>query len=103
MPNGREVWEAGRLRGLGVRTISGVALLVIVLAAIWLRGSLLMALVALAAVLAAHEFYVMARRGGYRPWYPAGVALALLLALRGYLAGELGAGVASRRPGLDAE
>lgn len=44
--------------------------------------------IALAAGLAAHEFYLIARRAGYAPWYPAGVALSLLLALRGYLGGK---------------
>jgi len=91
------------LKGLGIRTISGVILLAIVLLAIWLQGLLLEVAVALAALLAAHEFYTMARRGGYAPWYPAGVALALLLALRGYLAGDLTAGQASSRPSFAAE
>lgn len=68
--------------------VSAVVLLALVLAAIWVKGLLLMALVALAAGLAAHEVYTIARRAGYNPWYPAGVALALLLALRGYLGGR---------------
>ena len=67
-------------------------LLAVVLLAIWVRGPLLMAIIALATVLAAHEFYTMSRRAGYQPWYPAGVALALLLALRGYLGGDIVAG-----------
>jgi phosphatidate cytidylyltransferase len=78
-------------------------LLALVLAAIWLRGLLLMVLVALAAGLAAHELFIMARRGGYAPWYPAGVALALLLAMRGYLAGDLATGTASLQRGFAAE
>ena len=77
------------MKGLGVRIVSGVALLVVVLLAIWVQGWLLELAVALAAGLAAHEFYVMARRAGYAPWYPAGMALALMLALRGYLAADL--------------
>jgi phosphatidate cytidylyltransferase len=68
--------------------VSGVILIALVLAAIFLKGVLLMALVALAAGLAAHELYTIARKAGYNPWYPAGVALALLLALRGYLGGS---------------
>lgn len=91
------------MKNLGVRTISGVALLAIVLAAIWLRGPLLMGVVALAAVLAAHEFYSIVRRAGYLPWYPAGIALSLLFALRGYLGGDLPAGVAYSGPGVAAE
>jgi phosphatidate cytidylyltransferase len=66
---------------------SGVVLVALVLAAIVVKGLLLMGVVALAAGLAAHELYMIARRAGYNPWYPAGVALALLLALRGYLGG----------------
>lgn len=91
------------MKALGVRTISGVALLALVLAAIWLRGPILMLLVGLAAGLAAHEFYSMARRAGYLPWYAAGVALALLLALRAYLVGDISTGTPSLRSGLAAE
>jgi phosphatidate cytidylyltransferase len=91
------------LKNLGVRTASGVILLAIVLAAIWLRGPLLMAAVAVTVVLAAHELYTMARKAGYQPWYPAGIALALLLALRGYLGGDLLAGVAYSGPGVASE
>jgi phosphatidate cytidylyltransferase len=62
-----------------------------------------MAAVALAAGLAAHEFYSMVRRAGYLPLYPLGVALALILALRGYLLGDLFAGVAYSGPGVAIE
>jgi phosphatidate cytidylyltransferase len=91
------------LRGLGLRVASGVVLLGLVLAAIWVRGPLLVGLVGLAAVLGAHEFYTMARRAGYLPWYPAGVALALLLALRGYVGAEQAGPSAGPDPGLAAE
>jgi phosphatidate cytidylyltransferase len=100
-----ELAQAGAfiLKNLGIRTLSGVILLAIVLAAIWLRGPLLVFAVAVAVALAAHEFYTMVRRAGYQPWYPAGVALALLLALRGYLGGDLFAGIAYAGPGVAAE
>lgn len=62
-----------------------------------------MGAVALAVVLAAHEFYTMVRKAGYTPWYPAGIALALLLAMRGYLGGDLLSGVAYSGPGVAAE
>lgn len=91
------------MKNLGVRVLSGTVLLVLVLAAIWLRGPLLLALVAIAALLAAHEFYTIVRRAGYRPWYPAGLALTLLFALRSYIAGDLFAGVAYSGPGVAAE
>ena len=93
------------LKGLGLRVASGAVLLGLVLAAIWLKGLLLAGLVGLAAVLGAHELYTMARRAGYLPWYPAGVALALLLALRGYLGASVGAPgpSAGSDPGLAAE
>ena len=91
------------MRGLGLRVVSGVLLLALVLVAIWQGGLLLMGLVALATALAAHEFYTMARRAGYRPSYQAGVALALLLALRAYLAGDIGTGRVSLTPGAGAE
>jgi phosphatidate cytidylyltransferase len=91
------------LRKLAVRTVSGMVLLAVVLAAIWVRGPLLMVAVAVAAGLAAHEFYSMARRAGYLPLYPLGVALALILALRGYLLGDLFAGVAYAGPGVAVE
>ncbi len=80
------------MQGLGVRVVSGAVLLALVLAAIWLRGLLLMVLVVGATVLGAHEFYTMMRRAGYRPFYPAGVALAVVLALRGYADGGLTGG-----------
>jgi phosphatidate cytidylyltransferase len=80
------------LQGLGVRVVSGAVLLALVLAAIWLRGLLLMVLVAGATALGAHEFYTMMRRAGFRPFYPAGVALGVLLALRGYADGGLTGG-----------
>src|SRR5437016_6255057 len=76
------------MKGLGVRVVSGVVLLALVLVAIWVKGVPLMLVIALATLLAAHEFYSIARAAGYMPWYPAGVALALLLALRGYIAGD---------------
>lgn len=91
------------MRGLGLRVVSGVLLLAIVLVAIWQGGLLLMGLLALATALAAHEFYTMARCGGYNPLYQAGVALALLLGLRAYLAGDIGTGRASDAPGAGAE
>jgi phosphatidate cytidylyltransferase len=91
------------LRGLGLRVVSGVLLLALVLAAIWLGGLLFMGLVALATALAAHEFYSMARRAGYRPLYQAGVALAMLLALRAYLTGDISTGRASFEPGAGSE
>lgn len=91
------------MKNLGVRTISGVVLLALVLASIWLRGPLLLALVAVAAVLAAHEFYSIVRRAGYQPWYSAGLALAILFALRAYLGGDLFSGVAYSGPGVAAE
>lgn len=91
------------MKNLGVRTASGAVLLAIVLLAIWLRGPMLVAAVALAAGLAAHEFYSVVRRAGYRPWYPAGVALSLLFALRGYLGGDLLTGTAYSGPGVAAE
>jgi phosphatidate cytidylyltransferase len=91
------------LKNLAVRTASGVILLAIVLAAIWLRGPVLVTVVALASALAAHEFYTMVRKAGYQPWYPAGIALSLLLALRGYLGGDLLAGVAYSGSGVAAE
>ncbi|HYO50203.1 MAG TPA: phosphatidate cytidylyltransferase [Chloroflexia bacterium] len=91
------------LRKLAVRTVSGAVLLAVVLAAIWVRGPLLMVAVAVAAGLAAHEFYSMARRAGYLPLYPLGVALALVLALRGYMLGDLFAGVAYVGPGVAVE
>ena len=80
-----------------------MVLLAIVLLAIWLRGPLLMAAIGLAAGLAAHEFYSMVRRAGYLPWYAAGVAVALLLALRAYLVGDITSGVASTQTGVAAE
>jgi phosphatidate cytidylyltransferase len=91
------------LKNLGVRTLSGAILLAIVLAAIWLRGPLLVAVVTVAAALAAHEFYTMVRKAGYQPWYPAGMALALLLALRSYLGGDLLTGSTYSGPSVAAE
>ncbi|HUP28450.1 MAG TPA: phosphatidate cytidylyltransferase [Chloroflexia bacterium] len=91
------------MSGLGLRIISGVLLLGLAIAALWFGGLLLMGLLAAATVLGAHEFYSMARRAGYRPLYPAGVALSLLLAMRAYLAGDIAAGAASSRPGSGAE
>jgi len=89
---------------LGARVASGVVLVGVVLAAIFLKGLLLMALVALAAVLGSHELYTIARRAGYNPWYPAGVALALLLAMRGYLGGsEMLSGVVYTGPSSGVE
>lgn len=86
-----------------MRVTSGTVLLVMVIAAIWLQGPLLMLAIALAAGLAAHEFYSIARRAGYMPWYPAGLSLALLLALRGYLGGDFLSGTAYTGPGVAAE
>ena len=91
------------MSNLGIRTISGILLLAAVLLAIWLRGPLLLLFVAAASLLAAHEFYSMTRRAGYAPWYSAGIALALLFALRGYLGGDLLSGVADTGPGVAAE
>ena len=92
------------MKGLGIRVVSGVALLAMVLVAIWVQGPFLMLAVALASALAAHEFYSIARRAGYAPWYPAGVALSLLLALRGYLGGkDLLSGVPYTGPGTGVE
>ena len=91
------------MKNLGIRTISGVLLLALVLVAIWLRGPLLLALVASASVLAAHEFYTVVRRAGYEPWYTAGIALALLFGLRGYLGGDLFSGIADTEPGVASE
>ncbi len=91
------------MKNLGVRTISGALLLALVLLAIWVRGPLLLVVVATASVLAAHEFYTIVRRAGYEPWYPAGIALALLFGLRGYLRGDLLSGVADTGPGVAAE
>jgi phosphatidate cytidylyltransferase len=92
-----------RLKNLGVRTVSGVILLALVLAAIWFRGPLLVAFVAVAVALATHEFYTMVRKAGYQPWYPAGMALALVLALRGYLGGDLLTGATYSGPSVAAE
>ncbi len=91
------------LKGLGIRVVSGATLLALVLLAIWVRGPLLLAAVALAAGLAGHEFYTVVRRAGYQPWYSAGIALALLFALRGYLGGDMIAGIAYTGPGGTAE
>lgn len=91
------------MKNLGIRTISGVLLLALVCLAIWLRGPLLLALVAVASILAAHEFYTIVRRAGYAPWYQAGLALTLLFALRAYLDGDLFAGIAGTGPGVAAE
>jgi phosphatidate cytidylyltransferase len=78
-------------------------LLAVVIAAIWLQGPLLTLAIALAAGIAAHEFYSIMRRAGYMPWYPAGLSLALLLALRGYLGGDFLSGTAYTGPGVAAE
>lgn len=91
------------MNNLSVRVISGTVLLVVAIAAIWLRGPLLAAAVGVAVLLAAHEFYTMMRRAGYHPWYPAGMALALLFALRGYLSGDLFTGIVYTGPGIAAE
>ncbi len=91
------------MKGLGVRTASGAVLLAVVIAAIWLQGVLLMLAVGLAAGVAAHEFYSVVRRAGYAPWYPVGLSLALLLALRAYLGGDLLSGTAHTGPGVAAE
>jgi CDP-diglyceride synthetase len=91
------------LKNLGVRTASALVLIALVVAAILLRGPLLMGLAGVAAVLSAHEFYTIARRAGYLPWYPVGVAAALVLCLRGYLGGDIGTGQVSAEPGVGIE
>lgn len=91
------------MKQLGVRTASAAVLLALVLAALWVRGPLLAVLVVVAAGLGAHEFFTMVRHAGYRPWYAAGVALALLLAARGYLGTELATGAGGVNAGLPAE
>ncbi|HYP41589.1 MAG TPA: CDP-archaeol synthase [Chloroflexia bacterium] len=91
------------LRQLGVRVVSGVVLLVLVLAAIWARGPLLMAAVLAATALAAYEFYSMARRAGYLPLKTLGITLALLLALRGDILGNLFDEMLNSVPGVAVE
>ncbi|HEX8219129.1 MAG TPA: phosphatidate cytidylyltransferase [Chloroflexia bacterium] len=91
------------MKGLGVRAASGAVLLAVVIAAIWLQGLLLMVCIVVAAGFAAHEFYSVVRRAGYKPWYLAGVPLALLLALRGYPEGNLISGVPYVGPSVAAE
>lgn len=91
------------MNNLGVRAASGIVLLAVVIAAIWLQGPLLVLALALAAGLAAHEFFNIVRRAGYMPWYPAGLSLALLLALRGYLGGDFLSGAAYTGPSVAAE
>jgi phosphatidate cytidylyltransferase len=86
-----------------VRTASAVVMIVLVVAAILLRGLPLMVLAAAASVMAAHEFYTIARRAGYLPWYPVGIAAALVLSLRGYIDGDLATGTASAEPGIGVE
>jgi phosphatidate cytidylyltransferase len=78
-------------------------LLAVVITAIWVQGLVLMLALAVAAGLAAHEFYGIVRRAGYVPWYPVGISLALLLALRGYLGGDLLSGTAYIGPGVASE
>lgn len=103
MPACGNVEGEQKLKGLGLRIISGAVLLALVLAAIWLQGPVLMLAVALAAGLAAHEFFTICRRAGYMPWYSAGLSLALLLALRGYLVGDLTVGRIYTGPSVAAE
>lgn len=91
------------LSNLVVRTISGVLLLAVVLLALWLRGPLMLAFVAIATLLAAHEFYTIVRRAGYEPWYSAGIAIALLFALRSYIGGDIFAAETYTGPGVAAE
>lgn len=99
----REEFEPG-LNNLLVRTISGALLLALVLGAIWLRGPLLLALVAAASLLAAHEFFTIVRRAGYEPWYSGGIALALLFGLRSYLGSkDILSGVTNTEPGVASE
>ncbi len=91
------------MKGVRVRVVSGAVLLALVLAALWVQGPLLLVLVALATWLGAHELYTIARRAGYSPMYPMGVALALLLGLRGYLGIDLLSLEARPGPGVAAE
>ncbi len=54
--------------------------------------------------LGAHEVYIIARRAGYQPWYPAGIALSLFFALRGYLGGnDILSGIVYTGPGTGVE
>ncbi|MHB8718074.1 MAG: phosphatidate cytidylyltransferase [Candidatus Dormibacteria bacterium] len=70
----------GRMGGLGLRLVSGVALLILVAAAVAAGGDMFTALVAAAAVVGAWEFARLARRTGAAP------PLWLLLPLAGWLA-----------------
>lgn len=91
------------MKGLRVRVASGAVLLAVVITAIWLQGLLLMLALLAAGGLAAHEFYGIVRRAGYAPWYPVGLSLALLLALRGYLGGDLLSGAPYLGPSVASE
>ncbi len=91
------------MKNLGVRTASAVVMIVLVVAAIYFDGLLLLGLAGAATVIAAAEFYAIARRAGYRPWYQVGIAAALLLCLRAYLDGDIMAGKASSEPGIGVE
>ena len=63
------------------RILSAIVLIPVVLWAVYKGGSFYFAAVAIASLLAAHEFYSMMIRGGHRPSYPLGMALTALLLL----------------------
>lgn len=63
------------------RILSAIVLIPVALWAVYEGGPLYFAVVAIASLLAAHEFYSMMIRGGYKPSYPLGMALTALLLL----------------------
>ncbi len=63
------------------RILSAIVLIPIVLWAVYRGGLLYFAVVSIASLLAAHEFYSMMVQGGHRPSYPLGMALTALLLL----------------------
>lgn len=69
------------LEVLVYRILSAIVLIPVVLWAVYKGGLLYFAAVAIASLLAAHEFYAMMAHGGYRPTYPLGMALTALLLL----------------------